>query len=253
MNETIKICVCTGSCNPRSTTQYLAKEIIKRYQQASNRKVEVTFFSGAHTHILDCIGCTNCFINGTCRLDEQDDMGKVKRALLEADLVIFGSPVYFHCVSGGMKRMIDRLSYWTHTMELTGKLGITIATSGGNGLEYVSEYLKKFYDYVGVQHIATVETETYHMEYVEKYHIIDKIDKQIQKCVDQIKLYIDQKECFVPEEHQSQIFSAFQEKNRKLEKYRGDVAEVDRWFAVGFHECRDYGEAIMKRKLQDHS
>ena len=248
MKKRIKICVLIGSCNTRSTTQYLAEEIIKRYQSVTENIIDVNIFSGKDTSISDCTGCTNCFINGGCRLDRQDDMGAVKQALLEADIIILGSPVYFHSVSGVMKRFMDRLSYWTHTMELTGKFGITIATSGGNGLTYVSEYLKKFSDYLGIQHLAAVEAATYNMEYMEYHKVIEKIDGQIQKCVDQIKLYVDKEEYFIPEKRQSQIFLAFQEKNQRLNDYRDHIAEVNRWFEAGFHECKDYQEAISKKK-----
>lgn len=50
--------------------------------------------------------CGNCFQNGCCARDEQDGMGLLRRKMLEADLLIIGSPVF----AGYGEPLLDELS-----------------------------------------------------------------------------------------------------------------------------------------------
>ena len=150
MKNIIKIFVYTGSCNKHSTTAILAERLVKTIQETTKLRVSADYFSGSNAHIEECVGCTQCFMKGKCTLDVRDDLPVLRKKMMEADCIILGSPVYFHSVSGNMKKYMDRLSYWTHVMELTGKLGVVISTSGGNGMRFVSDYLKKFMDYLGI-------------------------------------------------------------------------------------------------------
>jgi multimeric flavodoxin WrbA len=58
--------------------------------------------------------CQSCGIDNrsrVCRID--DDMRLVRRLLLESDLLVLGTPVYFDSVSAQMKLMIDRTNCLT--------------------------------------------------------------------------------------------------------------------------------------------
>ncbi len=63
--------------------------------------------------------CQSCGIDnraGVCRLD--DDMSLVQRLLVESDLLVLGTPVYFDTVSAQMKLMIDRSNCMTPLVSL---------------------------------------------------------------------------------------------------------------------------------------
>ena len=94
-------------------------------------------------HIHECIGCENCFKNGLCVLDKTDAMGKIKSELFDSDVILLGSPVYAAMVSGNMKKLIDRLSYYLHTFFFRGKLIIPILSASGNSLLDTNAYIKK--------------------------------------------------------------------------------------------------------------
>jgi NAD(P)H-dependent FMN reductase len=58
--------------------------------------------------------CQSCGIDnhaGVCRID--DDMRSVHSLLVESDLLVLGTPVYFDTVSAQMKLMIDRANCMT--------------------------------------------------------------------------------------------------------------------------------------------
>ena len=77
---------------------------------------EGTTESGNQTEKIDlrdlkinyCRGCGYCSTtdyNGCC---QKDDMALILDKLLDADVIVFGTPVYFYAMCGQMKTFIDR-------------------------------------------------------------------------------------------------------------------------------------------------
>ena len=92
--------------------------------------------------IEDCKGCDMCFKKSEKLCPCKDDLHKIKEKLLNADGIIFASPVYAYQVPAQLKRVFDRLSYLFHRQELIGKPALTVVTTGGGGHKQVSKYLK---------------------------------------------------------------------------------------------------------------
>lgn len=80
----------------------------------------------------------------------------IKHNLEDADFVIFCTPVYSHNVSGDIKILIDRLSYWGHIFKLLGKSGLTVTVADSNGFIQVDEYIDKILTGFGVDVIENV-------------------------------------------------------------------------------------------------
>ena len=69
-----------------------------------------------NTHELDlkyCTGCLRCNILKRCSLTG-DEWQTISEKILEADVVVFASPVYFHHVTAPVKIMIDRFRSFIH-------------------------------------------------------------------------------------------------------------------------------------------
>ncbi len=79
-----------------------------------------------------CRSCNSCFKTGTCPLDGTDDVGELKRKLLEADIVLVGTPVYLAYMSGAAKCVLVRMAFWAHRLELAGKAGMALVTTSNN-------------------------------------------------------------------------------------------------------------------------
>lgn len=231
-----------GSKNPNSTTGIISKELIKKIEEPGNLKTKVFYYSGADSYIEECRGCTQCFISGKCALDQQDDMKYIRQKMLEADCIILGSPVYFHAVSGNMKNFIDRLSFWTHTMELAKKPGIVISCSGGNGLLFVSDYLNKFMDYLGIINVDRIEEMTYSKEYMENNKVIEKMQDRLAECAKKINDIFCRDIELKCSQLQGRIFRANNKKYKELKDYRAYIAEVDRWYEKGYLDYQEFDQ-----------
>lgn len=110
------------------------------YERLAARDLRISF----------CRSCDACFSTGSCPLDEGDDMPLVKRKMLEADILLFCSPVYAGSMSGVSKCVIDRLTYWTHRFELAGKPTAILVTASGNHGKETADQIAEVLSYMGV-------------------------------------------------------------------------------------------------------
>ncbi len=97
---------------------------------AREEGADTELYSIAGKDIRPCDGCWGCRKAGECHI--KDDMQEVYQKLLEADGIIFGTPVYFYNMTGPGKTVIDR------TIALGGRLankvGGVVAVAGSFGL-----------------------------------------------------------------------------------------------------------------------
>lgn len=61
-----------------------------------------------HMEIKPCLGCFLCWIKTPGKCVQQDDMAGLLEKFVQADLLIFGTPLYHYHMSGLMKNFIDR-------------------------------------------------------------------------------------------------------------------------------------------------
>lgn len=60
-----------------------------------------------------CKGCLRCNILGRCSI-ESDDWPFISKKILDADILIFASPIYFHHVTAPLKKLLDRFRSFVH-------------------------------------------------------------------------------------------------------------------------------------------
>jgi len=135
----MKIIVLMGS--PRKKDSYnVCKLIGVKLRKSCTVEFEYIFLNDYV--IEDCKGCNMCFKKSENLCPCKDDLNQIKEKLLNADGIVFATPVYAYQVPAPLKRVIDRLSYLFHRQELIGKPALTVVTSDGGGHKQVSKYLK---------------------------------------------------------------------------------------------------------------
>jgi multimeric flavodoxin WrbA len=91
-----------------------------------------------------CLGCLACEAGGNdrrgiCKI--KDDMNAIYPKLVEADCLVFGTPVYFDLLSGLLKNFMDRTcAIWP---QLKGKplVGVAVAEEGiGQAIRNMKTY-----------------------------------------------------------------------------------------------------------------
>lgn len=103
-----KILILSGSPRKNGNSDMLCDEFMRGAQDAGH---EVEKIRVAEKHIEYCRGCYACK-NGSCAID--DDMGEVLQKMIDADVIVLASPVYFYSIDAQLKAVIDRtVARWT--------------------------------------------------------------------------------------------------------------------------------------------
>ncbi len=92
-----------GSPRIRGNADLLLEEALKG---AKSQGAEVEKIVVDKLEIAPCKEYLGCFKNGNCVI--RDDMDEIYPKLLEADVVIIASPMFFYGVSSQVKALIDR-------------------------------------------------------------------------------------------------------------------------------------------------
>ena len=99
----MKITILTGSPRRDGNTNYLAERFADGAREAGH---EVFIFDCAAHKIGPCLACGRCGMNGPCV--QKDDFDIVRGRLVEADMVVFATPVYYFGFSAQLKTAVDR-------------------------------------------------------------------------------------------------------------------------------------------------
>jgi multimeric flavodoxin WrbA len=105
----LKVLGLFGSPRRGGNTDILLEEALKgaETEGAGGERLYLTDFS-----IIPCRECLQCSNDGKCII--LDDMQKIYPKLLEADIIILASPIFFYGVTAWAKALIDRCqAFWS--------------------------------------------------------------------------------------------------------------------------------------------
>lgn len=113
------IVVLTGSHRKNGNSDKLAESFIKG---AAEKGHIINKIDAAYLNINDCLGCNSCWTKtGICI--QQDDISKIHPILVNADVIVFVSPLYFYGMSAKLRCVIDRMyAYCAEGCEETLKI-----------------------------------------------------------------------------------------------------------------------------------
>lgn len=110
----MNILVIESSPHKHGSSNLLADSFIHGAEESGHT---VTVFDAGHSTIHPCLGCEVCGMSGPCC--QKDDMETVRELLLQADMAVFATPLYYFGVSAQLKAVIDR--FYSFTGKLSAK------------------------------------------------------------------------------------------------------------------------------------
>ena len=120
------------SCSPRKSgnTEILIGEALNG---AKHEGAKAELFSVSGTEIKPCDGCYACSKTGECHI--KDDMQTVYQKMIEADGIIFGTPIYVYSMTAQAKAIIDRtFALNRREKSLANKVGGVVVVAGSLGI-----------------------------------------------------------------------------------------------------------------------
>ena len=113
-----KIVVITGSPRKDGNSFAMTEAFIKAAEAKGHSVIR---FDAAMKKLGGCHACETCFKTGkACTFD--DDFNTIAPAILEADAVVFTTPVYWYSIPAQIKCVIDRIfSFVVGGKDISGK------------------------------------------------------------------------------------------------------------------------------------
>lgn len=99
----MKIFVITGSPRMNGNSNTLVDNFTRGAEEAGHQVIR---FDSAKKNVHPCIACNKCGMNGECVF--KDDFEFVREHIVDADAVVFATPMYYFGMSAQIKTVIDR-------------------------------------------------------------------------------------------------------------------------------------------------
>lgn len=136
----MKVTVITGSAHKQGTSALLADKFIEGAKEAGHN---VFRFDAAFENVKPCLACEYCSSHDS-ECVHKDSMNTLGEKLIDTDLVVFVTPLYYYTMSAQIKAVIDR--FHANNAKLTGnKKAMLFATSYGTD-DWTMEGLEKTYE-----------------------------------------------------------------------------------------------------------
>lgn len=98
-----KVLILSGSPRKNGNSELLCGQFQKGAEEAGH---QVQMIRVADKKIGYCRACYACKETGACVI--QDDMGELLQNMIDADVIVLASPVYFYSIDAQLKAVIDR-------------------------------------------------------------------------------------------------------------------------------------------------
>ncbi len=132
------VLVLSASPRRNGNSDILCDQFVKGAQAAGQQAEKI--FLGDKT-ISYCIGCETCMQNGGVCVQD-DDMEEILQKMIDADVIVLATPVYFYTMDAQMKTVIDRtVARYT---EIANKEFYFIATAAADDKKLLERTIEGF-------------------------------------------------------------------------------------------------------------
>ena len=133
-----RILILSSTPRRHGNSDRLCDEFLRGAQEAGH-DVEKVFLKDKR--IGYCTGCGVCY-NGAKPCSQRDDAAEIVGKMVEADVIVLATPVYFYTMSAQMKTLIDRCC--ARYTEMTDKEFYFIVTAADDSIPAMERTLEGF-------------------------------------------------------------------------------------------------------------
>ena len=118
----MKVLAISASPRKGGNSDVLCDQFLKGASEVGHKCEKISL---SDKNIAPCNACYGCAKSGKCV--RKDDMDEIQKKIVESDVLVLATPVYFYCMDAQMKMMIDRCL--PRYREMTGKKIYFIVTA----------------------------------------------------------------------------------------------------------------------------
>lgn len=137
-----KVLIISSSPRIGGNSDILCDSFAKGAQEAKNQVEKISL---KNKKINYCTGCGLCNTNGYSACSQSDDMNEILLKMIDSDVIVFATPVYFYTMCAQMKTLIDRCcAMYTKIMNKEFYYILTAADNNKADLERTVEEFRGF-------------------------------------------------------------------------------------------------------------
>jgi multimeric flavodoxin WrbA len=154
----MKTVILFGSPRRDGNTMKLTAAFTSRLKQRGH-SVRMLYLNDMN--IRPCQGCYSCLDNGACKIN--DDMKDIRKFIMESDLIVFATPLYWFGPSAQLKLAMDRSIAFMdekYNSRIKGKKAVVLVTLGSDDKGACQPLLgmfKKTFDLLGLSQVGSIE------------------------------------------------------------------------------------------------
>ncbi len=180
----VKIEIIIGSPRKNGNTAILCNKL-KVELESLRLQVNISFlYDYTIKPCTDCRGCKR----GTMDCIVKDEAAALYENIEKADIIIFGTPIYWYAPTATMKLFIDRLRPYYLNKKLKGKKGALIlsAGSGASDCDLTIEMYRRIFKTLGIEFSGAITAEAYNAGDVCSN---EKVNNEIELLIKRIKSF----------------------------------------------------------------
>lgn len=133
-----RVLILSASPRKGGNSDTLCNQLMEGAQQAGHQ-VEKIFLK--EKKINYCTGCGACYNRGN-GCSQKDDMENMLNKMIDADIIVMATPVYFYTMNGQMKTFIDRTC--SRYTEINNKEFYFIVTAADDDKALMTRTIEEF-------------------------------------------------------------------------------------------------------------
>lgn len=152
-----KIVILIGSPRKKGNTSIMVSLLENELKESSISKHYLYDYQ-----ILPCTDCRGCKKGDkTCIV--RDDLPLINQEMESADVIVFGTPIYWYGPTAKMKLLIDRLRPYYVNRKLEGKKGALLlpAADGECDCDITIEMFQRIFKTLGIEYLGRVSTQAF--------------------------------------------------------------------------------------------
>lgn len=134
-----------------------------------------------------CLGCYTCFRTELSECPHYQELEPFVKAILDADLLIFESPVYVYHATGPMMSFLDHFGTWwmVHRPmpEMSGKQAVAVSTAAGGGMKSTARDMADSLEMWGIRRVYKLG---FGVQAIKPDEIPERILRKIEKSTDRL-------------------------------------------------------------------
>ena len=156
-----KVLILSGSPRKNGNSDILCDEFMRGAKDRGNAVEKIRVYE---KNISYCRGCCVCQATGTCVI--KDDMNEVIQCIIDADVLVLASPIYFYTMSAGLKTLLERT--FARGKEVHHKEFYYIVSAADEAIEDAETAIESFRGYARCTEHAVEKGIVYAMGVYEK-------------------------------------------------------------------------------------